>query len=176
MHLRQWLYAGAISAIAIVFLINTGISQEQKPVKVEKSPSWVKYDKGLALAAKENKPIIIDFYTNWCGWCKKMDKDTFANDSIAKYLVDKFITVKVNAESNDMLVTAGGSISERDLARSFGVRGYPTYFFLKPSGEKIYNVASYFPPERFITLLRYIGDDHYKTKTIQEYSKSLQSN
>lgn len=176
MKFRYWLYAGMILAIALIFFINTGTSQDQKAVKVENGLSWVKYDKGLAQAAKENKPILIDFYTNWCGWCKKMDRDTFANDSVAKYLGDKFITVKVNAESNDPLVLKSGSISERDLARSFGVKGYPTYFFLKSNGDKIFNVASYFPPDNFIKLLRYIGDEHYKTKTIQEYSKSLQAN
>jgi len=157
-------------------LVDLGIPQNEKTAKVDSGLSWVKYDKGLVLAAKENKPILIDFYTNWCGWCKKMDRETFSNDSVAQYLNDRFITVRVNAESNEMLATGNGSLSEKDLSRSFGVRGYPTYWFLKSNGEKINNISGYSPPDRFITVLKYIGDSHYQTKTWQEYLKSLESN
>jgi thioredoxin-related protein len=62
--------------------------------------SWVSYDQGLEAAKKQNKHIIVDFYTTWCGWCKKMDKDTYTNKEVKKLLADNYVAVRLNAESS----------------------------------------------------------------------------
>jgi len=161
--------------LGIVFLGNIGFSDtEQKEAK--KELVWVKYDDGIRQAAKENKPVFVDFYTNWCGWCKKMDRETFSDAEVMKYLGDNFILVKVNAESNLNLVLDFGNITERDLSKSFGVRGYPTYWFLNSEGGKILNFSGYRTADRFLPIIEYIGGGHYKSKTYKEFEDSRQSN
>jgi thioredoxin-related protein len=64
----------------------------------EKIP-WLSLQESEVAYKKEKKPILIDLYTNWCGWCKVMDKKTYANKNVIGYLNEKFYTVKLNAEN-----------------------------------------------------------------------------
>ncbi len=85
--------------------------------------SWIDdMDEGLKEAASRNAPIMVDFYTDWCGWCKKLDADTYSDKTI-NALSDKFVCVKINADKN------------RELTRQFKVTGYPTIVFLKANGD-----------------------------------------
>jgi len=139
--------------------------------------TWYKYDEGLKLAAKAGKPVLVDFYTNWCGWCKKMDKTTYVDPAVTSYMNSKFIAVKVNAESRDAINLPSGPVDGRRLARSFGVTGYPSIWFLESDGKKINNLPGFAPPERFIHVLRYIGDGIYKSQTFKDYyTKATGSN
>jgi len=65
---------------------------ESKPLNL----NWLSYDEGLLKAEKENKYILIDFYTDSCSWCKKLDKEVYSNEEAKKILLDKFITIRVD--------------------------------------------------------------------------------
>jgi len=73
---------------------NAEAVEETKPLAL----TWLSYNEGLALAEKENKYILIDFYTDSCGYCKKMDKETYSKEEVKKFLNENFVVVKVNAE------------------------------------------------------------------------------
>jgi len=135
-----------------------------------KDLGWKKYDEGLVLAAKQNKPLMVDFFTDWCGYCKKLDKITYADPQIAEYIKTHFVAVKVNAESKEPFNLPSGQMTGSTLAKSFGVTGYPAIWFLKPNGEKINYYPGFAPPEKFIIVLKYIGDGIYKTQSWQDYS------
>jgi uncharacterized protein YyaL (SSP411 family) len=64
---------------------------------------WHDFNDGIATAKKTNRKILVDVYTNWCGWCKKMDASTYGNSEIAKYLSERYVLVKLNAESDKKL-------------------------------------------------------------------------
>jgi thioredoxin-related protein len=172
MWIRRFSILASLLVLALIVMTTSGISDPSKS-ETKESPNWVKYDEGLKLAMKTERPILVDFYTNWCRFCKKMDKETFSDTMIAEFLNENFVTVKVNAESRNTVKTADGAVSERQLARSFGVRGYPTYWFLKPNGEKINYSSGYAPPNKFINILRYIGEGHYESKTFKDYLSEI---
>ena len=165
------------SKIAIIALILAAISvaiviggtSDKKEVTSEKF-SWNKYDEGLAMASKQNKPLMVDFYTDWCGYCKKLDKETYSDPAVADYIKTHFIAVKVNAESKEPFNLPTGQMTGTTLARSFGVNGYPAIWFLKPNGERINYYPGYAPPDKFIIVLKYIGDGIYKTQSWKDYS------
>jgi thioredoxin-related protein len=103
---------------------------------------------------------MVDVYTDWCGWCRRMDRDVYERDDVRRYLDAHFVTVRLNAESPEAAAYLGHDYTGRSLASHFGVSGYPTTIFLRPGGEHLVNVPGYVQPDRFLLLLRYIGDGH----------------
>ncbi|ARK12783.1 thioredoxin fold domain-containing protein [Fibrella sp. ES10-3-2-2] len=84
-------------------------------------------------AKLKNKPIFIDFYTSWCAPCKKMDKEAFADSSIASFFNKNFINYKVNAEKGEGIA----------LAKKYSVTGYPALLFIYPNEKVIYRTGGY---------------------------------
>ena len=120
--------------------------------------AWRAWNDGLAAAAGSGKPVIVDVYTDWCGWCKRMDRDTYSRAEVSEYLNRHFVVVRLNAESNERVSYGGRALTARSLAGGFQVTGYPTTIFLRASGEHMVNVPGYLPPDKFMKLVRYIGD------------------
>ena len=81
-------------------LLNTVIAQEG-------AVKWYTFEEAVALNKKEPRKIFIDVYTDWCGWCKKMDETTFSKPEIAKILNKDYYAVKFDAESLDTINFAG---------------------------------------------------------------------
>lgn len=98
------------------------------------------YDKALAAAKASNKLVLLDMYTDWCGWCKKLDRDVYSNADVQAKIAKSFIPLKLNPEK----VQKGA-----ELAGSFGLRGYPYIAFLKPDGTKLSSIEGYLPADQF---------------------------
>jgi thioredoxin-related protein len=123
-------------------------------------PAWRSWDAGLREAGTSGRPVLVDVYTDWCGWCKRMDRDVYARADVQDYLARKFVTVKLDAESNAAARYEGREYTSRTLAARFGVTGYPTTLFLSAKGARLRNVPGYLPAPDFLLLLRFIGDGH----------------
>jgi thioredoxin-related protein len=121
---------------------------------------WMGWDEGLREARRTNRPVLVDVYTDWCGWCKRMDRDVYARADVRDYLANRFVVVKLNAEAQDGLQYDGKDLTSAGLAEQFRVTGYPTTVFLRPTGAHLINVPGYVPPDRFLLVLRYIGEGH----------------
>jgi len=96
---------------------------------------------GLNRARQSNKPVMIDFYTEWCGWCKKLDEETYRDRTVLE-LSNKFVCVKIDADK------------DKDLASKYKVRGYPTIIFLNSQGKMIGNITGYLPAKDFARLMK----------------------
>ncbi|SEW53985.1 thioredoxin domain-containing protein [Chitinophaga arvensicola] len=94
-----------------------------------------------AAAQKENKLIFVDFYTTWCGPCKFMSNEVFPLKQIGDFYNPRFISVKIDAEKGE----------GPELARKYGVSGYPTLIFTNPKEEVVYSVMGSTDPEVLIT-------------------------
>ncbi len=119
---------------------------------------WKDWNSGLRDAATAGKPVIVDVYTDWCTWCKRMDQDVYARPEVKRYLAEHFVQVKLNAEYTTAARYEGKAYTSRTLAERFRVNGFPTTIFLRADGTHMANVPGYVPAERFILLLHYIGD------------------
>ena len=133
---------------------------------------WHSFDVGVVLARQGNKKILVDVYTDWCGWCKKMDKEVYSNGAVGQTMTSNFIAVKLNAESQKGVTYDGTSMTEASLASAMGVTGYPTILFLDPVAKPITKISGYMEPKEFTSVLGFIGEDHYKTKSFEEYKNS----
>jgi thiol:disulfide interchange protein len=94
--------------------------------------------KALARASEEKKLVMVDFYTDWCRWCQRMDQTTFADSNVQKAL-QRVVSVKLNAEKDG-----------RAAAARFSVDGYPTFVFLNASGSEVGRIPGYLEPGPFL--------------------------
>ena len=130
------------------------------PANALGGPAWRSWDAGLREAATSGRPVLVDVYTDWCGWCKRMDRDVYARADVQDYLARKFVTVKLDAESSAAARFEGRAYTSRTLAARFGVTGYPTTLFLNAKGNHLGNSPGYLPPQDFLMQLRFVGDGH----------------
>lgn len=150
-------------------------TKEQSTVaKKDSTITWYKYDEGLVKAKKDKKHVMVHFYTNWCGWCKRMDKLTFDNEEIKKMLNGDFVAVKVNAESAEKVNVEGKDLTLRQLAATYNARAYPDTWFLKPTGERIGERKGYVEADEFQYILKWVKDDLYDKVTFPEFVKQQQ--
>lgn len=140
---------------------------EKTPLEID----WVKYDVGLERSRKENKKLMVEFTARWCGYCRKMRATTFKDPGIIKILDEYFVTATIDGESSDTINIDGWMTNGRNLAKEYGIRGYPTYWFFNPDGEKIAPVTGYKAKDDLYHILDYLKDDLYKTKSFADYLK-----
>ena len=143
---------------------------------------WLTWDEAVALTQNEGntKKVFIDVYTDWCGWCKKMDKDTFQNPEVAAYMNENFIMVKMDGEGKEPLDFNGktfkyipsGRRGYHELAAALlqGRLSYPTVVFLDEDMKMLSPVPGYQKVEPFLQIAHYFGDDIYKTQDWKTYS------
>ncbi|MEX0289038.1 MAG: thioredoxin family protein [Flavobacteriaceae bacterium] len=143
---------------------------------------WLSWDEAAALVKKEKNPkkIFVDVYTDWCGWCKKMDKDTFQNAEVAKYMSENFYMVKMDGEGKEPIEYKGrtykfvpaGRKGYHELAAALlqGRLSYPTVVFLDEKMNMLSPVPGYQKPKPFLNIAKYFGDDIYKSKDWKTYS------
>ncbi len=127
------------------------------------------FNEKLEAAKTTNKKIIISVYTDWCGWCKKMDRETFKNESVLSEIDKNFVFLKLNAESNDELTYQGEKYTKAQFAAAFGIKGYPATIFLNSSSDPITVVPGYIDGEMFSKILKFISGEVYLNKTFEKY-------
>ena len=144
--------------------------------------NWLSWNEAAELAATEKNPkkIFVDVYTDWCGWCKKMDKDTFQNEEVAVYMDENFYMVKLDGEGKEPIEFKGKTYNfvpsgrkgyhEFAAALMQGKLSYPTTIFLDEKMDMLSPVPGYQKPEPFLNIARYFGDNVYLEKDWKTYS------
>jgi len=102
---------------------------------------WYSYEEGLALAQAQSKPVVIYFYAEWCAYCVRMEKETYADPKVIDFLNNKAIAVKVDVDR------------EREVARRYAVRGLPATYLLLPAGDSVGPLPGFIPPRSYLAML-----------------------
>jgi thioredoxin-related protein len=110
-------------------------------------------------AKKEDKPLILYFFSTYCPHCLAMDQEVLADREISTSLKNKAIYLRINADKRD------------DLVRFYSVRGYPTTSFLEPSGQRIIQIPGYIEKRDFNKVLAYTIGKHYRTMRLRDFLK-----
>lgn len=108
-------------------------------------PSWLGVNAAQKAAKQQNRYIVADVSTSWCGWCKRMDRDTFHNPTVETYLAQNMVCMKVDAED-------GGP--GQMLSKQYQVGAYPTVLVFSPTGRLIGKHQGYLGPNDFMNALR----------------------
>lgn len=170
-------------ASAILFLL---IFQFQAFGQVPKKSlvNWMTLEEALVKQEKEPRTILLDAYTDWCGWCKVMDTTTFADPNIAGFINARFYPVKFNAEGFDTIMYRGkkyvnpntGRRSSHELANELlnGRLSYPTLVYMDEKFNH-YPVAGYLKPEQIEPILIYFSEQVNKSAPYDDFNKSFES-
>ncbi len=146
--------------IPAVLLAGCGGSEIEPGGNTVETNTWMSYESGMELARNMGKPVVIDFYTSWCRWCKVMDRDTFQDEKVASYLSEHFISIKLNAEQKTGRIVYGGrTYTPSGLARAFKVRGYPSVAYLDEKGGLLFVDTGFKKPGQFMVNLKYVKSD-----------------
>ena len=154
-----------------------------KPGKVSEAPhiTWMTWEQAQEAQKKKPKKIFVDVYTDWCGWCKKMDMTTFENPLIAKYMSANFYCVKFNAETHDDIMFKGEKYSSDGRYNTLATfllqnkMSFPTTLYLDESLNLINIVPGYMDPKTAEQILSFHASNSFKTTPWEEYQKNFKS-
>ena len=168
-----------------LFFISVLISARAPERKTNSEINWVSFEKAVQLNKEEPRKILIDLYTDWCGWCKKMDKDTYSREKIISYVNDTFYAVKFNGEQKSDVEFNGhkfkfvpsGRRGYHELAAALTQNqlSYPTTVFMDEEFRIIQPVPGYLDAKTFDTIVKYIGEEKYKDTPFSEFKKDYKS-
>ena len=169
----------------IIFLILLGVFH----VNAQEKINWLSMDEALVLQLDSPKKIIMDVYTTWCGPCKLLDKNTFSNNDVIKFINDNYYAVKFNAEGTKDINYDGvtydnpnyqegrkGRNSQHLFARALKIKGYPSIVFFNNDGGFIQTVVGYKTPQQLEIYLKMMANDDYLELTNNEAWQDYQDN
>ncbi|RMG76661.1 MAG: DUF255 domain-containing protein [Bacteroidetes bacterium] len=171
-------FGSAIVLLTLVYAFRPAQAQTSDQT-TETKVNWMSFEEAVKASEKHPKKIMIDLYTDWCGWCKRMDKTTFEDPKVVKYLNDNFYAVKFNAEQKEEINfsghtfkwVAGGRNGIHTLAYSLveGRLSYPTVVYLNEKFERILISPGYKQTPDMLKELKYTAEEIYQKMGWEEY-------
>jgi thioredoxin-related protein len=168
-----------IFIILFLFIITASFvpNKHNKKDKIE----WLTVNELQAAYAREPRPVLVDIYTHWCGWCKAMDKETYGNGNVADYINTHYYAVKFDAESKDSISWAGKIFAydltyrANDLAvyLTGGQLSFPTTVLLADINAQPAPLMGFLKPGELEPPLKFFGDGVYKSQNYPEFIKNF---
>jgi thioredoxin-related protein len=164
-------------------LVLLSMSSFRHDIKGEgESVKWMTFEQAVEQSKTEKRKIFIDVYTDWCGWCKVMDKNTFSDPAVAKLLNEKFYAVKLNAEQREDIRYNGttfkfienGRSGYHQLAAALlnNQLSFPTVVFLDEEFAILQPLPGYRKAPEFHQIAQFYGEGHYKTEKWEDFQKN----
>lgn len=169
-------YTGYIAALFLLLGLGKASAQEI---------NWLTIEEAEELSKEEPRKLIIDVYTDWCGWCKRMDQTTFSNPVIAEYVNKHFYAVKLDAEQKDSIFfkdhtfkfVAQGRRGYHELAAALlnGKMSYPNIVYMNEQLQVIQAVPGYQDAASFEKIIKFFGEDHFVNTSWEDFQKDFVS-
>jgi len=161
--------------VLVLFVPNVILAQSNAEIQ------WLTLSQAMDSVKVKPKKVLVDFYTDWCGWCKQMDAKTFKDLQVAKYVNEKYYAVKFNAEKEGPIIIGDSvytiqlsSTSKRTahpIAQQMmnGKMSYPTIVYLDENLSILSSVPGYMSPVDIEPVLLFFGDNHYQKQSWEDY-------
>jgi thioredoxin-related protein len=167
-------------AIVTTLTFSTKINAQKTEI------NWMSFEEAVAAQKVKPKKIMMDAFTQWCGPCKMLDKNTFHNPDVVKYVNENYYAVKFDAEGNEKISfkgknytnprwdpkKAGKRNASHQLAGYFRIRAYPTILFLDEEANFLTPVKGYKTPQQLEIYLKLFATNDYKNlKSKEDWTK-----
>lgn len=144
---------------------------------------WLSIDEVKIKLQKESRPVLIDLYTNWCYWCKVMNKKTYSDLKVIEYINKYYYAVRLNAETKDSLAWGGEmyKYSDENKVNNFsiyitqGQLAFPNTVIFADVKKTPASIPGFMEPKEIEVILKYFGDGSYKNQNFAEYSSNFKS-
>ncbi len=165
-----------ILPFAAFLIMSFAVKPEVEP---QEGIKWMSLEEAYAKSQQAPKKILIDVYTGWCGWCKVMDKKTFTNTEVIKFVNQNYYAVKLDAESTkDIKIgekvykyDANSRANEAAVALLQGKMSYPSIVYLDESFNMIQPIPGYMEARQFHEVITFLGGNYYKTEAFEAYKE-----
>ena len=146
-------------------------------------PGWMNMNELNEKIKSEPKPVIIDLYTNWCYWCKVMDKKTYTNAKVISYINDHFYAVKLDAETKDVVkwnytdyhFNDNYKVNDFTMYVTSGQPGFPTTVIFTDEHSAPVSIEGFLAPGEIEPILKYFGEGAYKKQNFTEFKSGFKS-
>lgn len=158
---------------------HSSLAQHENVSKASGGIDWMSFEQAVFLNDMKPKKIFIDVYTDWCGWCKRMDAGTFKDSLITKYISENYYAVKLNAETKDTIrfrdkvFVFKPEMKANEIAISLlnGKMGYPSFVMMDEKYAILQPLSGYQTAEELLPLLKFYGTNSYQTMKFEEFVK-----
>ena len=136
---------GMVAAVLVLLVAGCSRPEPLSTVETVTNHESVVVDWGedlpsaLERARSEGKPVLVNFYADWCVWCKRLEATTLRDAQVADLLSDRVVPVSLNVEGNG-----------KELSDQYRVDGLPTILVLDTDGHEIGRIPGYMPPSGFL--------------------------
>jgi thioredoxin-related protein len=167
-----------MTVLAFVFTFKN-TSAQSTTTNTDKKIMWMSFEEAVAKSDKNPKKIFIDVYTEWCGWCKKMDANTFTDSTIIELMNKDFYAVKLDAETRDTIrfrdkqfvYLPDYKANQIALDLLKGKMGYPNFVVL----DEQFAIISAFPGYKTVPetkgLLNYLSTNTFQVKSLEDFMR-----
>jgi thioredoxin-related protein len=150
--------------VTATLMLEAGTKATKPPQKDPNGIEWYGYEAGWQKAKAENKHMFVDFTATWCGWCRRLEANTFSDERVIKALKDDFVPVKVWEKSPDTLDIDGLRITEYDLrVKEFGATSFPMLWFVNSKGMRIGPIRGYVDANTLVNAFDIVKNYRYDT-------------
>jgi len=175
-----------LSLFTMILLLATAFTYTDAPTStVAGEIEWISWEEAVMRNEIEPRKIFVDVYTDWCGWCKKMDKSTFLDKQVAEMMKGDFYAVKFDAEQkadivfqgNTFKFVKGGRRGSHQLAAALldGRLSFPSFVILDESFARIMLSPGYKKADQLLTELSFAKDEQYKVMSWAQYKANPKS-
>ena len=157
-----------LPALLAFFVLLAGSACAQPQHGDAGMPEFLTIGEAMEEAAASDKLVLVSVHADWCGWCKKLDQEVYADPEVQAYLAEHFALARIRSEDGEVQFK-GEAIDAGELIEALGARGTPNTAFFTADGEYLSLLPGFRPREEFLLALRYLGDGAYENETYEEF-------
>lgn len=154
MWFKKWM--GPAIVISILFAFSPALAAADSEIK------WYSYQSGMKKINDENKKGFLHFYTDWCTYCKLMNRQTFTDDAVVAFLNQNFVPIRVNAEK------------QREVAKKYGVSKFPNSWFIAEDKSEIGERPGFISADILLKMLKYVDTDSFQEMSFKDFVNDAQ--